>query len=114
MHELSLIQSVFDIIEDYARKHRFTRVASVKLSCGRLSGVEPSSLKFAFEVQAQGTRAAGARLELDILPAVIYCFSCGESSTLDEYAACCPRCRGAEVTLVGGTEELKFIEMEVE
>jgi len=114
MHELSLIQSVFDIIEDYARQHRFDRVTSVKLSCGRLSGVEPSSLRFAFEAQARGTRVAGAQLELDILPAVIYCFSCAQSSTLDEYGAICPCCSGTEVSLVGGTEELKFIEMEVE
>jgi len=115
MHELSLIQAVFDIIDDYARQHRFDRVISVKLSCGRLSGVEPSCLRFAFEVQAHGTRAEGAALELAVLPAAVYCFSCARHSTLDHAAAAsCPLCRGTEVVLTGGTEELKFIEMEVE
>jgi hydrogenase nickel incorporation protein HypA/HybF len=114
MHELSLVQSVLDMIEDHARQHRFDRVTSVKLSCGRLSGVEPSCLRFAFEAQSKGTRAEGATLELEVLPAAIYCFSCEQNSTLEQYTAFCPLCHGTEVILAGGTEELKFIEMEVE
>lgn len=114
MHELSLIQSVLDIIEQHAQQHQFNRVLSVKLSFGRLSSVEPAALKFAFEVQAQGTRSEGASLDFDIIPAGIYCFSCQQDITLDRYTATCPQCNGAEITLTAGTDELKLLEMEVE
>jgi Zn finger protein HypA/HybF involved in hydrogenase expression len=34
-------------------------------------------------------------------------------SRLDSYEAACPQCKGGEIMLTGGTEELKLIEMEV-
>lgn len=114
MHELSLIQSVLDITEEHAAQQHFQRILSLKLSFGRLSSVEPAALRFAFEVQSKGTKAEGAKLELDILPVVIYCFSCGKNVEIDGYRASCPVCACDNVALVAGTEELKFLEMEVE
>jgi len=114
MHELSLIQSVFDIIDDHAQQEQFARVISLKLSCGRLSSVEPAAIRFAFEVQSRGTKAEGAALELQIQPVVMYCFSCEREFEPSDYAEACPRCGGSEITLTGGTEELRFLEMEVE
>ncbi len=114
MHELSLTQSVMDIIEDYARRHRFAKVNTVKLSFGKLSSIEPKALEFAFAVLSKETRAERARLEFDILPVVIYCMSCGKDIEVDSYTATCPRCQGEEVLLTGGTEELKLVELDVD
>ncbi|MEI6124952.1 MAG: hydrogenase maturation nickel metallochaperone HypA [Pseudomonadota bacterium] len=114
MHELSLIQSVLDITVEHAEKHQCERVLSLKLSFGRLANIEPGSLRFAFEVQSRGTKAEGATLELAMLPVIIHCFSCGKNSELNEYASTCPCCNSTEVTLSGGMEELKFLEMEAE
>ncbi len=115
MHELSLVESVLKIVNDYAAEHRFSRVNSISLSFGRLSCIEPKALQFAFEVQSRETPAEGARLDLQILPAVAHCFSCGGDSEIQEtYRAECPRCLGKDVLLTGGTEELKLLELEVE
>ena len=114
MHELSLTQSILDIIEDYSQKHHFEKVHSVKLSFGRLSSIEPKSLEFAFEVLSKETKAHGARLEFDILPVVISCMSCEKEVEVDSYTATCPRCAGENVVLAGGTQELKIVELDVD
>ena len=114
MHELSLTRSLLDIVEDYASKHRFQRVNSMKLSFGRLSCLDPQALKFAFEVQSAGTRAEGAGLNFEIIPARITCLTCNREVEVTSWTTTCPLCRGEEVLLTGGTEELKFLEMDVD
>jgi len=115
MHELSLVQSLLSIVEQYADRENFSRVRSLKLSFGRLSCLDQKSLEFAFSVQSVDTIAQDASLNFQILPARIYCFSCGQdivlSGALAEY---CPRCHGQDIVLSGGTEELKLLEMDVD
>ena len=114
MHELSLVESLLEIVDEYAAKDGFTRVTSLRLSCGKLSSVVPQALSFAFDVQSKGTRAAGAALELEILPAVIHCLACEKDFETDRFEGQCPVCKRFDVLLVGGTEELKLIELDVE
>ena len=114
MHELSLVESILQIIDEYAAKEGFSRVNALSLSCGKLSCVVPQALSFAFEVQSKGTRAEGAALELEVLPAAIHCLACGTDVEIERFEAQCPLCRGYEVLLVRGTEELKLIELDVE
>ncbi|MGB3937580.1 MAG: hydrogenase maturation nickel metallochaperone HypA [Burkholderiales bacterium] len=64
MHELSLAQSMVEIVEEAARREGAARVASVRLELGELSHVEPESLAFAFEVAAREGCARGARLDI--------------------------------------------------
>jgi len=59
MHELSLIRSLLDIVEDYAAKHRFHRVHSLKLSFGQLSCLDAQALEFAFGIQSAGQKRRG-------------------------------------------------------
>ena len=115
MHELSLIQSLLSIVEQYAGREKFCRVRSLKLSFGRLSCLDQKSLEFAFSVQSAGTIAERALLDFEILPARIYCLSCGEDIILpDALEEHCPRCNGRDIVLSGGTEELKLLEMDVD
>jgi len=114
MHELSLVESILQIVNEYAAKEGFARVTALKLSCGKLSSVVPQALSFAFEVQSKGTLAEGAALEIEVLPAVIHCFTCEKDVETDRFEAQCPECQGFEVLLAGGTEELKLIELDVD
>jgi hydrogenase nickel incorporation protein HypA/HybF len=113
MHELSLTLSILAIVEDYAQKHGFDRVRSLKLSYGRMSCIDPKALTFAFEIQAKGTRAEGANLTFDVQPIVVHCLDCGKDSELPSYAAVCPQCGGENVMVTGGTEELRLLDMDV-
>jgi hydrogenase nickel incorporation protein HypA/HybF len=114
MHEMSLTASILDIVHEQALKHRFTKVNTLTLSYGALSCIEPRSLEFAFEVLSQETPAQGARLEFDVLPVVIRCLACEQESIVDDFPCRCPGCEASDVILMGGTEELKLLEMDVE
>jgi hydrogenase nickel incorporation protein HypA/HybF len=114
VHELSLIHSLLDIVEDYATRHRFKRVRSLNLSFGRLSCLDPQALKFAFDIESAGTKAEGAALIFDVRPARLTCLACNREVEVEQWTATCPLCQGAEVLLTGGTEELKLVEMDVD
>ncbi|MFB3924638.1 MAG: hydrogenase maturation nickel metallochaperone HypA [Syntrophales bacterium] len=114
MHELYLAESIIDIIDDYALKHGFRRVRSIKLSFGSLSCINTQSLEFAFSVQSRNTRAEGASLEFEITPARVLCLSCSEETDADSLPEKCPRCGGTEIMLKDGKEDLRLVEMDVE
>jgi len=114
MHELSLVNSLLKIIDDYGTGQGFRRVNSLKLSFGRLSCLDRHSLEFAFSVQSVGTKAEGAALVFDILPARILCLNCDRESAMDGAWDHCPVCQSPDVMLTGGTEGLKLLEMDVD
>jgi hydrogenase nickel incorporation protein HypA/HybF len=113
VHEVSLAQSLLDIVQEYAEQHGFAGVNTLRVSCGRLSCVAPDALKFAFDLQAEGTCAEGSEIIFDLLPARVYCFECGLEYEVESFTAECPQCRSSEVVMVGGTEELQLVEMDV-
>lgn len=114
MHELSLVGSMLDIVEEYAARHRFSRVNSLRLSFGALSCIEPSAVKMSFEVLSQETKAKGACLEFIVHPAVIQCLVCEQDYAVREYPSPCPVCKSDEVMLVGGFEDLRLEELDVD
>jgi hydrogenase nickel incorporation protein HypA/HybF len=71
MHEMSIAQSILEVVQQYARDNGHTgdvnvpRVRSVRLKVGEMAGVAPESLQFCFEVASEGTVARGAELLID-------------------------------------------------
>ena len=61
MHELSITRNVVAIVSERAQGQRVTRV---RLEIGRLSAVVPDSIRFCFDICAQGTPLEGAELEI--------------------------------------------------
>ena len=61
MHELSITRNVVAIVSERAAGQRVTRV---RLEIGRLSAVVPDSIRFCFDICAQGTPLEGAELEI--------------------------------------------------
>ena len=112
MHEMSLCESILDILKDQARKDRFSRVTRVAVDIGPLSCVEPEALQFGFDVVMKGSLAEGAVLEIKRPPAEALCFSCFRTVPVKERFDCCPEC-GSEALQVVSGEELKIRELEV-
>lgn len=114
MHELSIVASLFEILEGAARGNDAQKILGVKLRVGKLSGVVPECLETAFEVYKKGTLAEEAILEIEETPLRIRCRSCGKASRIEDYAFCCPECSSREVSIIEGTELLlEKIDLEI-
>ena len=64
MHELSVVQSLFTLLEQYVAEHQATGVSQLKVQVGKLSGIEPALLQFAFDTFKKGTIANNAEPKL--------------------------------------------------
>jgi hydrogenase nickel incorporation protein HypA/HybF len=103
VHELSLSQAVADTVLDHAAGRPVSRVA---VRIGHLRQVVPDSLSFCWEMVTEGTALAGCRLDIDHVPAVALCHSCGERTTLERPVLVCGACGGRDTTLESGEEFL--------
>ncbi len=104
MHEMSLAEGIFQIVEDAAVRQGFTRVTEVRLEIGALSGVEVEALSFCLDVVLKGGVADGARVELEKIPGQGYCLGCGETVPVNALYDACPLCGSYQVQATGGTE----------
>jgi hydrogenase nickel incorporation protein HypA/HybF len=109
MHELALSRAVLDAATRHADGRR---VVGVDVTIGALRQVVGESLEFYFEIVARGTVCDGARLQTRLAPARLRC-ACGEEWELHEPVFRCPRCAGAEVTVLDG-DQLLVESIEVE
>jgi hydrogenase nickel incorporation protein HypA/HybF len=113
MHEMSLCESILQIMEDHASRQGFGRVKTVWLEIGDLSGVELEAMRFSFEVVTRGTLADQARLEIIAVPGRGWCMQCGKSVAVTQRFDACPGCGGYQLQVTGG-DEMKIKELEVE
>ncbi|MCF8081628.1 MAG: hydrogenase maturation nickel metallochaperone HypA [Deltaproteobacteria bacterium] len=113
MHEMSIAQSLIEIIEEEMKKHHAKYLRSVRLNIGQLSAVVPESLSFCFEVITSGTPLEGAELIMDMVPLKGVCRSCGQTFEIQNYAFTCPECHSTEIETVSG-QDLSIVEMEVD
>jgi hydrogenase nickel incorporation protein HypA/HybF len=104
MHEISLVSSLFEIINRQIERHGIVTVSAVHLKVGELAGVESMTLTACFEVLAEGTAAAGARLVIDHIPLTGRCNDCSAGFRIVKHEFRCPLCHGDGVEVVGGKE----------
>jgi hydrogenase nickel incorporation protein HypA/HybF len=76
VHELSIATAVVAQVEQAVHTHGGKRVGSLRLRIGELAGVVPEALRFSFELASEGTVLAGARLDIDPVPAEAHCAHC--------------------------------------
>jgi hydrogenase nickel incorporation protein HypA/HybF len=115
VHELSLIASVFDVLEEKAREHGAARVTKVVLKVGRMSGVVPDLLESAFDAYKKGTLAEGARLDIVIVPTKLRCPDCGGEAVREDTDFSCAACGSRRVEIVEGRElVVEKIELETD
>lgn len=109
---MSLAEGVLQLIEDAARQQEFSKVTTVWLEIGRLSGVEVAAMKFCFDAVTRDSIADGARLEIIALPGTGWCMECSMSVPMAEVFGECPQCGGYRMQVTGGTE-MRVKELEV-
>lgn len=113
MHEMSLAESVLQMIEGMARSQDFKCVKAVWLEIGQLSCVEPDAFRFAFDAVTRGSVAEGARLEVVEMAGQGLCMDCSAEVQLAARYEPCPACGSHKVRVTGG-EGMRVRELEVE
>lgn len=112
MHELSLANNIIDQVCESAIENGATKIISVRLLLGPLSGVDAQSLEFCFTEACLGTLATGAILVIENSPLLIKCQSCEIESEVNVYNLLCPHCHDGHVKVVSG-REFKIMDLEV-
>jgi hydrogenase nickel insertion protein HypA len=114
MHEMSLVQALLTQLSDLAAEHHKTRVLTVTLEIGPLSGVVIDSFQFGFDVlSTENDLTRGAKLIVINPPATYQCVGCGHRQTAAVRPQSCPQC--AETLLIpegGDSITLNQVEME--
>lgn len=109
MHELSITESVIATVSEHAGD---SPVLVLTLEIGALSGVVPDSVRFCFELCAQGTPCQDARLDIVDIPGRARCRDCGaDDIELLDTIALCP-CGSANLEVTGG-QQLKIKHLEI-
>ncbi len=112
MHELSLAESMLELIESAARTQHFSSVRVVWLEIGCMACVEPEALRFCFDAVARDTVAHNARLELIEIPARATCRECAHVYSCGNLPDACPACGSYQVVL-SDASTMRIKELEV-
>jgi len=103
MHELSIAHDMVGMVTENIARFPAARVASLTVTLGVYSGVDPEALRFAFPVAAEGTLLEGAELVIETLPVTFRCRNCG-AGPFEAGAMMCPRCRSLNIEVTTGRE----------
>lgn len=106
MHELSLAQSMMDLVAESAAREGIRHISRVTVVVGQWSAVLPYALTSCFEMLAAewpGALFGGAELIINQQPAMAECRACGQQFPAEEAGLICPTC-GSGARLLTGTE----------
>lgn len=106
MHELAICQALIDQVTDLARERGATRISSITLDVGPLSGVVPDLLQNAFPMASAGSVADGAALHIQSAPVRVWCPTCEAESEARVNRLTCAHCGNWRTQLRSGEELL--------
>ncbi len=115
MHEISLVQGLFQQLKDLAKENNATKITSVTMEIGPLSGVVVDSFRFGFDIiSAEDDLARGAKLIVKIPKVTYTCTECGHiEESADQKPDECKKCKELFLIPSGGDDLLlRQIEME--
>lgn len=112
MHEVGIAEQILALALETARREQATSVVRVRVQVGAISGVVEEALRFAFEALAEGTPAAGARLDIEPVGVRCYCATCEQEFEAAPLNYVCPACGTPSGDIRQG-RELRVSEIEV-
>jgi len=113
MHEMSIVESLLSIIEDEMVKNNASKLRSVRVQIGEMSGIVPEALRTCFEILTSKNDMKDAVLKMDIAPLIGYCGKCRTEFNIINYRFSCPDCDNSEIEVISG-REMNIVEMEVD
>ncbi len=102
MHELSIAQEIFSIIEKTLGFKK--ELKSVSVTIGPLSGISPESLDFCFCEAADTIGFGSPKLIMNLLKAYVKCRECNYKYEAQDYYSFCPKCECFNKEILSGNE----------
>jgi hydrogenase nickel incorporation protein HypA/HybF len=113
MHELSIVSSVLDQLEELQKQHDGARFSKVGLRVGELAGLDVDCLRFGFECVVKDTHWESLVLEIEQVARRQRCPQCSEEFRAKNWATTCPKCGETETVIIAGEElQIAFVEVE--
>lgn len=106
MHELSIVYSIVSIARNELEKAGGDAIEAIALDIGELSGIELTSLEFAWDIGVHGTCLQGAALHINRIAGQAVCADCGEVFHKPQRWDACPSC-GSFLHGIQAGEELR-------
>jgi hydrogenase nickel incorporation protein HypA/HybF len=104
MHELAICGSIVNIVARHAPERR---VRTIHLRIGQLRQVVPETLVYCWSMVSADTELDGSALQVESVPALISCATCGRTSEVGDYPLfVCSGCDGVDVSVLAGEEFL--------
>ena len=112
MHELGTIYYVMKTVENLAAENRLTKVGSITLEVGEVSGIVPKYLTdFWLYAREKSELFKETELKIETLHAVTYCQACRQTYDTIPQGKTCPYWGSGNTFLVTGNEyNIKEIE----
>lgn len=113
MHELSIATRIVDLVKHVMEENSAKRVGEIRVEVGKLSCIDPASLRFCFEAIIAGSELEGAQLAIGEKYPRARCRECGEEYEvrIDDFR--CRHCGSDDFELLSGSE-IEVTEVEVE
>ncbi len=110
MHEVALAQEIVEICQAHVESG--SKIETVKLEIGALSGVVAEAIEFCFEACAKGTALEGATLLIDKIKGTAKCPICAQTFEVAAVFDPCPHCQTYPVEILSG-RQMRVSEIEV-
>lgn len=105
MHELGIVFHIIDEIEKVGQENALKSVSSVTVEIGEVSGVLHDYLDDCWQwACAKSELMKGAKLVIEVIPAVTFCEDCKGNYATVEYGKICPYCKSKNTYLLNGNE----------
>jgi hydrogenase nickel incorporation protein HypA/HybF len=113
MHELSLAQSIIEIVDDILSEENHNELKEVVVDIGELIAVVPESLQFCYAVLIEQTAYRESKLTINILPIEAECKTCHHQVKIDKFNFRCPQCNSQELEIIQGNElNVRYLEVD--
>lgn len=105
MHELGIVFHIIKTVNEVAAENGVSRVPSVTVQLGEVSGVVPHYLTDCWDWAVKKEELLqGSELRIEPIPAVTYCEGCGQTYPTVAHGKTCPHCGSSETWLLRGNE----------
>ncbi len=104
MHELSITQSMLDLVLEQADKADAKEVKKINLVVGEMTGLVEECVQFYFNFLGKGTIAEKAALSFRRVPTTAQCQNCDGHFEIEEFVWACPHCGSSNMELTAGKE----------